>query len=89
MPEPCVVKRLAGCGGDEAALLAREVDGFAVGALGGDGGETGAGEADGVLGGGGGVDVFGGGVEEGDHRDVDAGFEGAGWGGGVAVHGCV
>lgn len=74
----------AGGGDDLFALLGGEVHVFAVGALAGDGGHACFGEADGVLGRGGEVDVFVGG-EEGDHGNVDAGDERALRGGAVPV----
>ena len=54
------------------------MDGFAVGALGGEAGDAGVCEPDGVFGDGFEVEVFGFGVEEGDCGDVDAGVEWAG-----------
>ena len=62
--------------GDEDAFAGAEVDGFAVGALGREAGDAGAGEPDGVADDGGQVEVFGGGVEETEGWDVDAWVQG-------------
>ena len=75
--EAGVGEGLAGGAGDEGAFRGGEVDGFAVGALGCEAGDAGAGEPDGVAGDGGEVEVFGYGVEETEGGDVDAGVEGA------------
>ena len=87
LSESCCVEGGAGCGCDEDAFFAREVDGLAVGALGGDGGHAGFGEADGMFAGGGCVNLL---VvsEEGDHRNIDAWFE-IPSGGGVVTVGAV
>ncbi len=69
------VEGLAGGGGDELALGVGEVDGFAVGALGGEAGDAGAGEAHRVVRDGLGVDVLRARLKEAHGRDVDAGDE--------------